>query len=119
MAKYIPGGRELGDKLGRFAQFSGQCVEERMNSGVGAGRKDLLYYFTERQQKNPEIMRPLDVHIEANSAVYSPHTWEKAEGYLDLLEVILLPLPSVRYSITSLKIRNVMPNFERNWTTRR
>jgi hypothetical protein len=112
MAKYVPGGRELGDKLGRFAQFSGQCVEERMNSGVGTGRKDLLYYFTERQQKNPEIMRPLDVHIEANSAVYSSHL-EKTDG-VGLLEVILLRLHCVRYSITSLKIRNVMPNFERN-----
>jgi hypothetical protein len=68
-AKYLPGGKELGDKLTAFTQFSGQCVEERMNGGVNQGRKDLLYYFTERQQKNPDIMRPLDVHIEANSTV--------------------------------------------------
>jgi hypothetical protein len=71
-AKYLPIGQGLGNKLGEFAQFSGQCVEERMHGGAQAGRKDLLYYFTERQQKNPDIMRPLDVHIEANSAVYLP-----------------------------------------------
>ena len=69
IAKYLPGGRELGDKLVEFTQFSGQCVQERVNSGIETGRKDLLYYFAERQQKNPDIMRPLDVHIEANSAV--------------------------------------------------
>jgi hypothetical protein len=69
LGKYLPGLKELGNKLGEFAQFSGQCVEERLNSGIETGRKDLLYYFTERQQKNPDIMRPLDVHIEANSAV--------------------------------------------------
>jgi hypothetical protein len=63
-------GKDLGNKLAAFTQFSGQCVEERMASGLETGRKDLLYYFTERQQKNPELMRPLDVHIEANSAVY-------------------------------------------------
>lgn len=68
--KYLPLGQGLGSKLGEFAHFSGQCVEERMHAGAHAGRKDLLYYFTERQQKNPDIMRPLDVHIEANSAVY-------------------------------------------------
>ena len=64
-------GQELGNKLTAFTQFSAQCVEERMSAGAAAGRKDLLYYFTERQQKNPDLMRPLDVHIEANSAVYS------------------------------------------------
>lgn len=69
VAKYLPGGKELGDKLTAFTKFSGQCVEERMTAGLNPGRKDLLYYFTERQQKNPDIMRPLDVHIEANSAV--------------------------------------------------
>jgi hypothetical protein len=69
LGKYLPGGTEAGNKLAQFAQFSGQCVEERLNSGLETGRKDLLYYFTERQQKNPDIMRPLDVHIEANSAV--------------------------------------------------
>lgn len=62
-------GKELGNKLAAFTQFSGQCVEERMAAGSQTGRKDLLYYFTERQQKSPELMRPLDVHIEANSAV--------------------------------------------------
>src|SRR5579862_989947 len=65
-------GKELGNKLAAFVQFSGQCVEERMASGLKTGRKDLLYYFTERQQKNPDLMRPLDVHIEANSEVYPP-----------------------------------------------
>jgi hypothetical protein len=72
LAKYLPGGRELGDKLSRFTDFSGQCVEERMRAGIDPGRKDVLYYFTERQQKNPDLMRPLDVHIEANSVVYLP-----------------------------------------------
>jgi hypothetical protein len=70
MGKHLPLNRSLGNKLGAFAQFSGQCVEERMHGGATAGRTDLLYFFTERQQKNPDIMRPLDVHIEANSAVY-------------------------------------------------
>jgi hypothetical protein len=70
MGKYLPLNRSLANQVGAFAQFSGQCVEERMQGGATAGRTDLLYFFTERQQKNPDIMRPLDVHIEANSAVY-------------------------------------------------
>lgn len=70
MGKYLPLNRSLANKVGAFAQFSGQCVEERMHGGATAGRTDLLYFFTERQQKNPDLMRPLDVHIEANSAVY-------------------------------------------------
>lgn len=44
LAKYLSGGRELGDKLSRFTAFSGQCVEDRMNSGAGVGRKALLRY---------------------------------------------------------------------------
>jgi len=70
IAKILPNGGKTGSKLAQFAQFSGQCVEERIQKGDTAGRKDLLYYFTERQQNHPELMRPLDVHIEANSAVY-------------------------------------------------
>lgn len=77
-AKYLPIGQGLGNKLGEFARFSGQCVEERMHGGAVAGRKDLLYYFTERQQKNSDIMRPLDVHIEANSAVYPSSSYSCA-----------------------------------------
>jgi hypothetical protein len=69
-AKIFPNGGKTGSKLAQFAQFSVQCVEERIQKGDTAGRKDLLYYFTERQHDHPELMRPLDVHIEANSTVF-------------------------------------------------
>lgn len=89
-----------------------------MNAGVGAGRKDLLYYFTERQQKNPDIMRPLDVHIEANSAVYASFYLKRLTGP-GLLEVIQLQLPYVQSFITSSKTPNAMPNSGKSWTTQR
>ncbi len=49
--------------------FLGECVEERMNSGAEVGGKDLLYHFTDRQQKNHDIMRSFDVYIEANTSM--------------------------------------------------
>ena len=91
MGKHLPLNRQLGNKLGAFARFSGQCVEERMHGGAPAGRKDLLYFFTERQQKNPDIMRPLDVHIEANSAVYLRLVKHLRLTFLDSPEVIQPP----------------------------
>ena len=70
-----------------------------MHGGATAGRKDLLYFFTERQQKNPDIMRPLDVHIEANSAVYLSPATDIDLTFLDSPGAIQLPSHSVQLFI--------------------
>jgi hypothetical protein len=53
VANYLPGGKYMGDKLSAFTKFSPQCVEERMNGGIDAGRKDILHYFTTVSKRIP------------------------------------------------------------------